>query len=85
MPLGDLLGESGLNRLVGIASEARIHLADLGHLGHVSVIRLLRILRLNLDGLLYRLGADERNTSGCCALPGVGATTTTLATPGDRQ
>ena len=43
VPLGDLLGEGGLHRLVRIASEARIHLADLGHLGDVGVVGLLRI------------------------------------------
>src|SRR6478672_5445822 len=59
VPLRNLLGESGLDRLVGIACKARIHLTELGDLGDVGVIRLLRILRLNLDGLLYRLCADE--------------------------
>ena len=53
MPLGDLLGQSGLDRLVGVASKAGIHLTDLGHLGDVGVIGLLRIRGLNLYGLLY--------------------------------
>src|SRR6476660_6576099 len=59
VPLGNLLAESGLDRLVGIASKTRIHLTELGDLGDVGVVRLLRILGLNLDGLLYRLCADE--------------------------
>jgi hypothetical protein len=54
-----LLVQGSLNRLVGIAGQASIHLAELGDLGDVGVIRLLRILGLNLDGLLYRLCADE--------------------------
>jgi hypothetical protein len=51
--LGKLLVQGSLNRLVGIAGQASIHLAELGDLGDVGVIRLLRILGLNLDGLLY--------------------------------
>ena len=48
-----------LDRLVGIARDSGIHLAELRCLGNPGVVCPLGILRLDFDGVLKRLCADQ--------------------------